>query len=793
MRKFVRRAMVLAIAGVMIIGVAAPAAAVAPSRDASAGPSARPDDRPGPLTARQNERRKAAQRLILSGQQAPNDEGVVQLADDKYFEAAVSGMGQIFTILSEFGDQGSGRFGTVPGPLHNDIAKPNREIVNGAPNPDYDPSLPYDNNRHWKPDFNQAYYADLFFGDGDSFADFYTKQSSGNYTVAGGVSDWVQVPGNASAYGDNAIEDFGGAWQFIEDSGNAWYQAQLDAGMSVAQIQAELASFDVWDRYDYDGDGDFDEPDGYLDHFQAVHAGEGEDAGGGAQGADAIWSHRWYVNPTDFGLTGPSVGGEEVLFGGSQIGDTGYWIGDYTVEAENGGLGVFAHEFAHDLGLPDFYDTNAGENGTAFWTLMSSGSWMGDGIEDIGTKPNYMGPWEKLQLGWLDYAVVSGNESGDLTLSPAARQVVDQEQAVIIDVPDEAVVNDYTVPAGGHAWWTSSADDLNTTLTRSLGDLSAFRSVTVTASAWYDIEAGFDYLFAEYSTNGGATWIQIGSPVDGSSNGRWKGLRYSVPGGSADTLFRFRYQTDGGVHLAGAFLDNIVVKSGGTTLFTDDVENGDNNWTAEGGFKISTGSEESSGDRYYIAENRTYVDYDATMETGPYQFSFGLTDPEEVEHFAFEDGLLVWMVDETYGDNNNSEHAGHGLALPIDARPAPFAWSDGTKPSNRRQPFDATFGLQAVAGGPTIDPETGDALPCAGLHKQVVVGKGQSQSIEYQCAWPTTLSPIPTFSDSSVNAYWDATNPQNSTKTAGSGVTITVTGQTTGGAMTISVTNPPAP
>ena len=134
----------------------------------------------------------------------------------------------------------------------------------------------------------------------------------------------------------------------------------------------------------------------------AVHAGEGEDAGGGAQGADAIWSHRWYVNPTDFGLTGPSA---EARFGGAQIGESKYWIGDYTVEAENGGLGVFAHEFAHDLGLPDFYDTNAGENGTAFWTLMSSGSWIGDGTEDIGTKPDYMGPWEKLQLGWLDYSV----------------------------------------------------------------------------------------------------------------------------------------------------------------------------------------------------------------------------------------------------------------------------------------------------------------------------------------------------------------------------------------------------
>ena len=40
-------------------------------------------------------------------------------------------------------------------------------------------------------------------------------------------------------------------------------------GQDGGQIEAELATFDVWDRYDYDGDGNYDEPDGYLDHFQA--------------------------------------------------------------------------------------------------------------------------------------------------------------------------------------------------------------------------------------------------------------------------------------------------------------------------------------------------------------------------------------------------------------------------------------------------------------------------------------------------------------------------------------------
>lgn len=741
------------ITGVMMM----PAATAAPSPVDPADGAAvqRADNRPGPLTERQNERRKAAQRLILSGQASPNDDGVVSLnaENDKYYEAAVTGTGRLFTILAEFGDQGSGKLGTVPGPLHNQIPEPDRSV---------------NNSTHWRADFDTAYYETLFFGETDSMADFYSKQSAGNYTVDGEVSDWVKVPGNASTYGDNTVEDYGGAWKFIADSANAWYQAQIDAGRSAADVLAELKTFDVWDRYDHDNDGDFDEPDGYIDHFQAVHAGEGEDAGGGLQGEDAIWSHRWYVNQTDFGATGP----EGAQFGGTEIGDTGIWIGDYTVEPENGGLGVFAHEYAHDLGLPDFYDTAGGENSSSFWTLMSSGSWLGDGKEDIGTTPNFMGPWEKLQLGWLDYSIVNPGENGEFTLSPAALQTDGQEQALVVDVPDDERTSTVVDLAGGHAWWTSSADDLNVSLTRTL-DLSAVKSATVTASAWYDIEAGYDYLHAEYSTDGGKTWTAAGSPISDSSNDRWKGVRYSVPGGDADTQFRFRYQTDGGVHLAGAFIRDIVVKSGGTTLYTDQED-----WSAdpaEGGFVWSDGTMTSSGDRYYLAENRTYVGYDSTLEVGPYQFSKGITAPDWVEHFPFQDGLVVWAVDESYSDNNTIEHLGHGLALPVDANPVPITYPDGTMPSNRRQPFDAAFGL--------------NPLDQVSLHKEVMVGKGKKATVETLAASSTPGTQKSTFSDVDTHAYYDESNPLAGVIVAGHGVSIEVLSQVTGGTMTVAVSN----
>ena len=332
-------------------------------------------------------------------------------------------------------------------------------------------------------------------------------------------------------------------------------------------------------------------------------------------------------------------------------------------------------------------------------------------------------------------------------------------------------------PNGGHAWWTSSADDLNTTLTRAL-DLSSVRSATVSAKAWYDIEAGYDYLYGEYSTDGGANWTTVGTLSD-TSNGKWTTLKYTVPGGNENTLFRFRYQTDGGVHLAGAFIDDIVVKNGGTTLFTDDVEAvDDNGWTAEGGFKISTGSETSSGDRYYLIENRTYVGYDETLRDGPYQFDKAYTAPDHVERFPFQDGMLVWAVDETYTDNNTIDHQGHGLVLPIDARPVKFTYPDGTGPSNRRQPFDATFGLQPF-----------DAVS---LHKEILVGKGKSQTVQSVAAVGTTAGEArqATFSDVDPDAYFSSTNPLGGVYVAGHGVTATVTSQVSGGAMTVDVDEP---
>jgi immune inhibitor A len=368
---------------------AIPATAHAAPADNLPEAAPRVHDLPNPLSDQQREERAAGLEAVLSGDaSARGANQVVQLGRGKYVELAQEDSDAIWTVLGEFSD--------LP---HNTIPAPNRKV---------------DNTTIWTKDFSQPYFQRLLHDSGagvNSVANFYEELSSGRYTVTGTVEDWTKVQGTGASYGSNELPDEA-AWDFVDDSVDTWY-ANAVAGKSQAEIDAYLATFDEWDRYDYDGDGDFDEPDGYIDHFQAVHSGQGEEVGGGTLGDDAIWSHRWYVNYTDQGVTGPTLAdGTEVLLGGTEIGDSGLYIGDYTVEPENGGVGVFAHEFAHDLGLPDLYDIsgNGGgvENSTAFWTLMSSGSYGNSGRPEdgIGTRPIPMGAWEKLQLGWLYYQQV---------------------------------------------------------------------------------------------------------------------------------------------------------------------------------------------------------------------------------------------------------------------------------------------------------------------------------------------------------------------------------------------------
>lgn len=623
---------------------------------------------------------------------------VAEVAKGQFVELAREGEDSIWTVIGEFGPLDHPApilFSGVPGPLHNEIPEPDRAV---------------DNTTIWTPDFMEAYYEDLLFSEAPgavSMRNFYIEQSSNRYTVNGDVTDWVQVPYNAAAYGRNYCGSIVCAqtWVFVNHSIDAWYNSQIDAGKTADQINDYLAQFDVWDRYDMDGDGNFDEPDGYIDHFQSVHAGEGEETGGGAQGSDAIWSHRWYAYYSANGPDGVGPSG----YGGVKVGDSNYWIGDYTVEPENGGVGVFAHEFGHDLGLPDLYDTsgNTGgaENSVAFWSLYSSGSYGNTGIasEGIGSKPIPMSAYEKIFLGWSDYTVVGYGQHASVKLGPA-NYTTKQAQQLVVLLPDKQV--DFPVGdpySGDFFYFSGSGNDLDNSMTRSVTLPAGTPSLT--AKVKYDIELDWDYAYltvngvgvaTNLSTNTNPFGQNFGNGITDNSGGAWVDLTADLSAYAGQTVtIGFRYWTDGAVANPGLFVDDIAIS--GQAL--DDAET-DPGW-AYAGFSRTGSVISQSFFNAYFAEFRTYKGYDDGLRTGPYNFGF-LDNPalgNWVEHFSYQDGLLVWYYDTSFADNNVGDSCASGrcggLFLPVDAHPDLLLRPDnGQVWRPRIQSYDSTFGLE---------------------------------------------------------------------------------------------------
>jgi len=609
-----------------------------------------------------------------------------EVAKGQYVELSLEKTDRVFVILAEFGNSIHPAYGGAAGPQRNQIAQPDRSV---------------DNVTIWQADYNKSHYEDMYFG---KMVEYYKKQSSGRYTIDGTVHEWVRVPFNEARYGSNFCGSnvCSTVWYLIRDAINIWTADRLAEGMTHAEINAYLSTFDRWDRYDADGDGNFDEPDGYIDHFQIVHAGEGEETGGGAQGTNAIWSHRWYTAYQGIGVWGPPgapQGGME--FGGAgtfgNLGGpnaVGVWVGDYTIQPENGGLGVFAHEYAHDLGLPDQYDTAGGENSTGFWTIMSSGSYLGDGTVDLGSRPGDFNAWEKFQLGWLNYEVAFAGKKSEHKLGPAESNTK-QAQGLFVVLPDKQVNTVLALPyAGSYFYYSGAGDDVDNTMTRSV-TLPA-GAVSLTAWANYQIELDWDYAYLTVNGTPVATSLSaqtnpngqnFGQGITGSSGG-WVQLTADLSAFAGQTVtIGFRYWTDGAVVEPGFMIDEIAI----TGQAVDGAET-NAGWVYDG-FKATTGSETAYFFNAYVAEFRQYRDYDTGLKTGPYNFGFLNTRPDWVEHFPYQDGLLVSYWDTSFADNNTSEHPGGGLILPVDAHPQALMRPNNTPWRARVQAYDSTFSL----------------------------------------------------------------------------------------------------
>lgn len=606
------------------------------------------------------------------------------------------------------------------------------------------------------PRYTKEHYQNMIFGDNGytgpngetlvSMKQFYQQQSGGSYNIDGDVYGWYSAKEDAAYYGGN-----------VKPSDNDAKPRDLvkEALAAAAANGVDLNAYDKEDIYDLDGDGNKREPDGLVDHLMVVHAGVGEEAGGGKLGEDAIWSHRW------------NLGGVYAIPGTST--DVPYWRGaigafDYTIEPEDGATGVFAHEFGHDLNYPDEYDTiysNAYGEPVSYWSIMSSGSWAGKipGTEPTGFSPLAKEFYQKTIGGnWLKNETVHVNDldtkGTTITLDQASTKGSNAD-AVRIDLPDQ--VNQITTPASGsYAYYGERGDEIDHSMVADV-DLTGATSATLDYDAWYNIESNWDYAMVQVSTDDGGTWKSLSTPntnndlvsdgypdifpnlpgYTGNSNG-WihESIDLSDYAGKNIKL-QFRYMTDWGTSLEGFFVDNVKVTKDGATAFEDGAE-GEPKFELDH-FAKHEGKEYNS--HYYLVEWRNHEGVDMGLAHLKRGYSIMSYDP----------GMVIWYVNNAYDNNWVGAHPGKGFVGVVDAHQNVHHWggnaAKGMLASTRYQIFDATFSK------------------VKGANLNVDYGQGNHM---YNAA----KQPVPVFDDK--KNYWSPSSPSSGLKLPSYGLKIEV-------------------
>ena len=593
-------------------------------------------------------------------------------------------------VPSEFGAETCKPGSMQNGPKHNTIPNPASAALK-------------DNNSMWVKDFSSAHYnsmlytktgitsrvrTDLTGPDGSpgfdisgyTMKNMYEEMSKGAYTVDGAATPWVTVPHSEAYYGATRChQDDQGVWTYdaIQDMQGhpsndlGAGQLPLDAVAALAKAQPAFpwADYDVEDQGDVDNDKNYNEPDGVIDHVVLVHAGEDKSGGGGAQGTYAVWAHS------------------SAVAGGAAVPGTNLKLSNYIVQPEDSGVGVFAHEYGHDLGLPDLYDTaSGGDSDVDFWDLMSSGSHSGPIFQSM---PTHMGIWDKWVLGWADPKVISpGDPRQSVLVGQASRTPRGTKDGIKIDLPTK--VTTLAKPHSGTKMWFSNADQAwaDNTLTRTV----SVPALSTDARLWmwdnYSIEQDWDFGFVEVSTDGGATWTEqkvygsTGTEVStkdtyADPHGNLKGFgakKYGLTGttdgwqhhyvkltpyAGKQVQVRLRYATDAGFQDRGWFVDDLALTNGATTVWMDDAE-ATNGWTAGVGsfvdttgvgWALDTGTQRKA--QYYLVEWRNLDGFDKGLQYA-YDTTYQARGAWKVEKIRYNaPGALVWYRDTTYGDANH--------------------------------------------------------------------------------------------------------------------------------------------
>jgi len=475
----------------------------------------------------------------------------------------------------------------------------------------------------------------------------------GNVRLEGSVQGWVTVPQSEGYYGAQ------GCSSSQHDGAGPGSRAQLvvDAVESFMQEHPDYygdPSPDAfWRQFDANGDG-------VVDSLWIIHAGMGQEAGGGPQGDFALWSHS-----SDLRNTSQWPSGYQVYQGGN---GGGIVVGPYTMIPENADLGVLVEEFGHNFfGLPDLY-TNDIENSIGFWSIMSAGTyagWLG------GATPVGMPLWFRMiaQCGdgpcnWhLPLLTLRHNaEPRTVTIGQLEETPEGSYKGIRIKLPDVVTQGTLNRAGTGKAAYTGTGlDNVDLSLQRSLAIPTTASHLTFSSS--WDLEEDRDYGYVMLKD--GKSWVFL-KDLDSilrESNPNGSNLGWGLTGSGSRTLrfdltpyrgrkviLRFRYKTDAANTGAGWWIDNLALdgriftrfeQASAPATFPSVWQNSNLGW--------SVVPSATSYPNYYLVEWRTKTKYDRMLQTA-YAKNLDDADEWQVERVPYNiPGALLYYCNSLYG------------------------------------------------------------------------------------------------------------------------------------------------
>jgi len=232
-----------------------------------------------------------------------------------------------------------------------------------------------------------------------SVAEYYKEVSNGALQLHCQVFGWKTLPDTVNFYANDSY------------GLSRLSYPQNDAGMVVAALKAFDAEVD-FSKFDKNNDG-------YVDCVLLVHSDMG--AEGSASDRRRFWSITTPFS-NQWGFLGPYITDDP------WPGHPGQFmkVDQFSILPEMSAInlnqfseiGVFCHEFGHDLGWPDLYDTSnlgGGANlGPANWCLMSTGAYgFNNRTPERPTRPC---AWALADAGWATIENLTAD--GDHTFEP---------------------------------------------------------------------------------------------------------------------------------------------------------------------------------------------------------------------------------------------------------------------------------------------------------------------------------------------------------------------------------------